>query len=75
MALFAERLPVVHIPEQSMIATMRKHMIHHRGGRQLPVGMAGDAQRMPTQVGSPCLAPLAVIPAISSSAAESIATF
>ena len=72
MAFLAKRLPVIHIPEQALIAAMRKHMIHDGRRGQLPVSLTGDAQRMTPQVGVSRLAPLPVISTESSAAAQPI---
>ena len=73
MAFFAERLPVVHIPEQSLIAAMRKHVIHHSGRYQLPFSLTVDTQRMPVQKSCSCLPPLGVVTTGISATAQAVA--
>ena len=75
MAALTEGLPISLIPEQHHVATMRNHMIHHRGGCQLPFCLTGDAQRMPPQISSPRLAPFPVITPEGSSTAQPVAAF
>ena len=49
MAALAQRLPVVLIPEQLLIAPVRNHMVDHRCGRQHALLHAGVAQRIARQ--------------------------
>jgi len=49
VALFAQRLPVLLIPEQDRISTVRLDMIHNRCRRQFPRLLTLCAKRMPCQ--------------------------
>ena len=73
MALLAKRLPVVHIPEQPLVASVWQHMIYDSCWGQLPVSLAGNAQRMTPQIGSPRVAPPAVVAPEGSAAAQPVA--
>lgn len=75
VVLLTERLPVIYIPEQLHVATMRNHMIHHRGGYQLPFCLTENAQRMPPKICGPRLAPFPVIATEGSSATQPVAAF
>ena len=64
MAILAQRLPVLLIPEQILVTPVRNDVVHHRRSSQPAFLLALDAQWMPSKIRCPCLAPLAVIPAI-----------
>ena len=61
MAGFAERLPIVPIPEQFPISPMGNDMIHNCCLHITSFGKASDAKGMRLQVNGPCLLPSAPI--------------
>ena len=61
MAALAQRLPVVLIPEQLLIAPVRNHMVDHRCRCEPAVLHAFIAQRVALQESRTGLAPAAVI--------------
>ena len=72
MTAFAQRLPVLFIPEKRMIAAMGYDMVDHGRGRQHTVLQAFGAQRTPEQKRLPCLSPACVIAPGGSTAANSV---
>lgn len=73
MAFFAECLPILPIPEQILIATMRNDVINHRRRGQSLFLLALDTQRMLPQAGSPRLALLPIVALGSSLTAQTFA--
>lgn len=57
----AERLPVVLVPEQRLVSTMRADVVDDRGGGDQAFPFAHDAERMLTQEAEPGAFPLAVV--------------
>lgn len=72
MAAFAQRLPVLFIPEKHMIAAMGYDMVDHGRRRQRTVLQAFGAQRMPSQKRLSRLSPAYVIPSGSRAAANGV---
>ena len=72
MAILAQRLPVLLIPEQILVTPVRNDVVHHRRSSQPAFLLALDAQWMPSKIRRPHLAPLAVIPAIGGPTAQAI---
>ena len=74
MAVLAQCLPVILIPEQILVSPVRNDVVHHRRSGQPAFLLALDAQWMPSQVCCPRLAPFAVIPAKSGPTAQTVRT-
>ena len=74
MTAFAQRLPVLFIPEKHMIAAMGYDMINYCRGRQCAVFQTFGAQWMPGQKRLPCLSPVRVISSGGCAAANGIMT-
>ena len=72
MAVLAQCLPVILIPEQILVSPVRNDVVHHRRSSQPAFLLALDAQWMPSQVCCPCLAPPTVIPTIGGPTAQTI---
>ena len=65
MAVFAQRLPVVLVPEQLWVAAMRENVVNHGRGGQFTTFFALDAQRVKLKIPLPSCTPLGVISARS----------
>lgn len=61
MAVLTKRLPVLLIPEQSLISFVRDDMIHYYSRRVSPLPKTFCAPRVLRKVDKPCLTPPAVI--------------
>lgn len=72
MAAPAKRLPVVFVPEQRLIASVRDHKIHHGRGRELSLPHTLGAQRVPAQESLSRRAPAAVVAALGGIASQAI---
>ena len=72
MAALAQRLPVVLIPEQLLIAPVRNHMVDHRCRCEPAVLHAFIAQRVALQESRAGLAPAAVVATGFRAAAHSV---
>ena len=72
MAALAQRLPVVLIPEQPLVAPVRNHMVDHRCRCEHAVLHARIAQRVALQESGAGIAPAAVIATGFRAAADSI---
>ena len=72
MAALAQRLPVVLIPEQLLIAPVRNHMVDHRCLCEHAVLHALIAQRVALQESRAGLSPAAVVATGLRAAAHSI---
>ena len=72
VTVFAQRLPVLFIPEKHMIAAMGNDMVDHSRRRQHTVLQAFGAQWMPGQKRLPRFSPVCVITTGSRTAAQTI---
>lgn len=61
MAPFAERLPILLIPEQHLITPVRYDMVYHRSRGGFSILQTLMAQRMPLQKQYPGFPPLGII--------------
>ncbi len=68
MAWLAQRLPVVPVPEQSVIATVRRDVIHDQRGLDAARLHASHAQRLLQKPDCPCFAPFRRVTALMSAA-------
>ena len=73
MASSTKALPVALIPEQSLVASVRDAMIHHRCRNDLALCLAESTQRVLFQEKSAGFTPAAVVPTGIRSAAQSVA--
>ena len=62
MAVLTQSLPVLFIPEQSVIPTVRHNMIYHSCLHQSSLFPAPDTQRMNFQKPASCCTPSSVVP-------------
>lgn len=62
MAVLTQSLPVLFIPEQSVIPTVRHNMIYHSCFHQSSLFPAPDTQRMYFQKPASCCTPSSVVP-------------
>lgn len=62
MAVLTQSLPVLFIPEQSVIPTVRHDMIHHSCFHQSSLFPATETQRMCFQEPASCDTPSSVVP-------------
>ena len=72
MAALAQRLPVVFIPEQLLVAPVRNHMVDHRCRCKPAMLYALIAQRVALQESRAGLAPAAVVATGFRTAAHSV---
>lgn len=64
VAVLAQALPVVAVPEQMPVALVRDDVIDHGGRLHFSMLCAHDAHRVRSQVCSPGLLPSAAVPAL-----------
>ena len=69
---FAERVPVVFVPEQPLVPTMRDDVVNNGRWGELAFAQALRTQRMPLEVRTPGPSPLSVIPSRISTAANTV---
>jgi hypothetical protein len=61
VAAFAGGSPVALVPEQPLVAAMRRHVVDHRRRHHAPLGLACRAQRVLRQKGGPGPAPTGTV--------------
>ena len=72
MARFAERLPVILIPEQLRIASVRNNVIDNGSGFQSAICSAYHAQRILPQIQFSRSAPFGIVPSRCAAAANAV---
>ena len=74
VTVFAQRLPVVFIPEKIAISAMRHDVVYHGRRGQMAVFLAFRAQGMLGQKSLSCLSPAGVVSSGSCAAAKGVVT-
>ena len=70
MAVLAQRLPVIFVPEKRVIAAVGKDVVDHGRWGECAAFQAFGAQRMALQIGGACLSPVCVVSPGSRAAAN-----